>query len=64
MNKGQISLNIIFGMIILVVGVLFVFLWALGESAGNVFLSTLGKWGLGLFPIIIEIIQALVRGFK
>ena len=64
MEKGQIELNLIFGLVILTVGLLFVFLWALGETMGNIALSTLGKWGLGLFPIVIEIIQAIIRGMK
>jgi len=64
MEKGQIELNLIFGLVILTVGLLFVFLWALGETMGNIALSTLGKWGLGLFPIVIEIIQAIIGGMK
>ncbi|MBS3138765.1 hypothetical protein J4207_03605 [Candidatus Woesearchaeota archaeon] len=64
MKKAQITSNVIFGMIILTVGVLFVFLWSIGEILGNVPLSTLGKWGLGLLPIVIEIIQVIVRGLK
>jgi hypothetical protein len=64
MTRGQITLNVIFGMIILTVGILFVFFWAIGEILGNVLLSTLGKWGLGLTPIIIEIIQTIIRGMK
>jgi len=64
MRKGQIELNFVFGLIILVVGLLFVFLWALGETLGHVPLSTIGKWGLGLFPILIEIIQSIIRGLK
>jgi len=64
MGKGQIELNFVFGLIILVVGLFFVFLWAIGETLGNVPLSTMGKWGLGLFPILIEIIQAMIRGLK
>ena len=64
MGKGQIELNFVFGLIILVVGLFFVFLWAIGETLGNVPLSTMVKWGLGLFPILIEIIQAMIRGLK
>lgn len=62
--KGQITTNIIFGMVILTVGIFFVFLWTIGEIINNIALSTLGKWGLGLLPIIIEIIQTIVRGIK
>ena len=64
MKKGQIELNVIFGLIILTVGMLFVFLWALGETMSNIPLSTIGKWGLGLFPIFIEIIQSVIKGLK
>jgi len=64
MVKGQITTNIIFGMIILTVGILFVFLWALGEISNNIPLSTVGKWGLGLLPVVIEIIQTIIRGMK
>lgn len=64
-KKGQLStINLAFGMTILIVGVVFVVVWALGEAFNNMPLSTLGKWGLGLFPIIIEIIQAIYRGLK
>ena len=62
-KKGQAE-NLIFGGVILVVGIALVILWALGEAFGNVPLSTLAKWGLGLFPILIEIIQAIIRGLR
>lgn len=63
MRKGQAE-NVLFGGIILGVGMMLVILWSLGEALGNTPLSTLGKWGLGLFPILIEIVQTILRGFK
>lgn len=62
-KKGQAE-NFTFGLIILIVGMFLIALWSLGEAIGNLPLSTLGKWGLGLLPIIIEIIQAIIKGFK
>lgn len=62
MAKAQVTTNFIFGVMIAIVGSILVMIWALGEAFGNVALSTLGKWGLGLFPIIIEIVQALFKG--
>ena len=64
-RKGQLATtNLAFGMTILIVGVVFVVVWSLGEAFGNTPLSTLAKWGLGLFPIIMEIIKTIMRGFK
>ena len=62
-KKGQAE-NLIFGGVILGVGTVLVVIWAIGEALGNPALSTLGKWGLGLFPILIEIVQAIIRGLK
>ena len=64
-TRGQvITTNLIFGMVILIVGMVLVVIWSLGEAFGNIPLTTLAKWGLGLFPIIIEILKALMRGFN
>jgi len=63
-KQGQLNVDFAFGISILLIGTALVVLWALGEAFGNVQISTLGKWGLGLLPILIEIIQALIRSMK
>lgn len=61
-GKTDAKIDLVFGGIILVVGTSLVVIWSIGESFGVVSLGTIGKWGLGLLPIIIEIIRVVLRG--
>ena len=63
-KKGQASSNIIYGLTILIAGMFFVVLWALGEAINQPVLLNVGRWGLGLLAVIIEIIQFIIKGGK
>lgn len=60
-EKSQVSTNLVFGLTILVAGMFFVALWAIGESTGQIFLLNAGRWGLGFLALIIEIIQFIIK---
>ncbi len=60
-KKAQVSANLIFGVTILIAGMFFVLLWALGEATSQGVLLNIGRWGLGLLAIVIEIIQFIVK---
>jgi len=61
-KKGELTINLMFGFTVLLVGTALVVLWAFGEALPSLALSTIGKWGLGILILAIEIIRAIIRG--
>jgi hypothetical protein len=61
-KKGQTQTDLMFGITVLLVGSVLIVLWAFGEALPSPPLTTIGKWGLGILIIAIEIIQTIIRG--
>ncbi len=61
-NKDQTQLNLMFGITVLLIGGILVVLWAFGEVLPSTPLTAIGKWGLGILIIAIEIIQTIIKG--
>ncbi len=61
-KKGELTIDLMFGFTVLLVGTALVVLWAFGEALPSLALSVIGKWGLGILILAIEIIRTIIRG--
>ena len=61
-RKGQTSINLLFALIIMMFGSIFVILWAFGDALQISNLSGIGRVGLALFLVLYEILQAVIKG--
>lgn len=61
-SKGQADTNLLYGLVILFAGMFLVGFWAIGEVLQSPNLSGIGRVGLGLFLLLTEIINAILKG--
>ena len=62
MNQKAES-TILIPILIAIVGTILVALWAIAEALNLIPLSVFARWGLGLFVILIEVIQSLIHRY-
>ncbi|MBI4154782.1 hypothetical protein HY498_01710 [Candidatus Woesearchaeota archaeon] len=61
-KQGQTQINLMFGFTVLLIGGILLVFWAFGEALPSIPLTAIGKWGLGILIIAIEIIHTIIKG--